>query len=218
MRCSPSRAVRPPDAYHHGDLREALIDAAMREAVAGPERVSLRGIARALGVSQSAAYRHFDDRDHLLIAVATRVLRGLTVTLGEAAERSSSRSALARIGDAHLDFGLRNFGLYRLLYVTPPYGAAIDGELQAAARANFDLVLAFVAPGLDEASRRHLTFRFWAGLHGLVLAGQGPLAPMFHRVGASELVDGLVRDVKPASAVARNGRPRARRAWPRPDG
>ncbi len=61
----------PP--YHHGHLREALVDAALAAARAdGPEAVVLRAATRAAGVSPNAAYRHFADRDDLLRAVAAR--------------------------------------------------------------------------------------------------------------------------------------------------
>jgi AcrR family transcriptional regulator len=58
-------------AYHHGNLREALIAAALKEvARSGPEGFSLRGVARRAGVSPPAVYRHFADKDALLAAVA----------------------------------------------------------------------------------------------------------------------------------------------------
>jgi AcrR family transcriptional regulator len=58
-------------AYHHGNLKAALITAAMRELThEGPEGFSLRGVARRAGVSAPAVYRHFDDKDALLAAVA----------------------------------------------------------------------------------------------------------------------------------------------------
>ncbi|MBV9511686.1 MAG: helix-turn-helix transcriptional regulator, partial [Caulobacteraceae bacterium] len=64
-------SVKAVDAYHHGDLRSALI-AAAREALetAAPETVSLKALAARLGVSQPAPYRHFESREALLAAVA----------------------------------------------------------------------------------------------------------------------------------------------------
>jgi AcrR family transcriptional regulator len=58
-------------AYHHGNLKPALIAAALKEiAHEGPEKFSLRGVARRAGVSAPAVYRHFQDKDDLLAAVA----------------------------------------------------------------------------------------------------------------------------------------------------
>ena len=69
---APSR--KPRDAYHHGGLRDALVDAAIQAAEAGgPEAVSFSALARALGVTQAAPYRHFADRDELAHALRAAV-------------------------------------------------------------------------------------------------------------------------------------------------
>src|SRR5262245_24899834 len=71
------RSARPSakagGAYHHGDLRQALLDAAYAQVDAeGADSLSLAGLAKSLGVSQPAPYRHFADRGALLAAVATQ--------------------------------------------------------------------------------------------------------------------------------------------------
>ncbi len=84
--------------YHHGNLREALIEAGLATARAeGPEAVVLRAATRAAGVSPNAAYRHFADRDELLGAVARRCMEKL-------AELIESRLAETR---AHRDTARR---------------------------------------------------------------------------------------------------------------
>jgi AcrR family transcriptional regulator len=66
-------SVGPKRAYHHGDLREALIEQAVASVDAvGADHVSLRAVAAAVGVSPSAAYHHFADKDELMEAVRTR--------------------------------------------------------------------------------------------------------------------------------------------------
>lgn len=68
-----SRPPARPRPYHHGDLREALLAASFELLAAdGPEAFSVAGVARAVGVSTAAPYRHFNSRDDLLAAVATR--------------------------------------------------------------------------------------------------------------------------------------------------
>ena len=63
--------IRRKAAYHHGNLKPALIAAALKEIAAeGPEQFSLRGVARRAGVSAPAVYRHFESKDDLLAAVA----------------------------------------------------------------------------------------------------------------------------------------------------
>jgi AcrR family transcriptional regulator len=76
----PSKA-----AYHHGNLKQALISAAMKEiANDGLAAFSLRGVARRAGVSAPAVYRHFADKDALLVAVATQCAERLAIAMVEA--------------------------------------------------------------------------------------------------------------------------------------
>jgi AcrR family transcriptional regulator len=71
--------------YHHGNLRAALITAALRElSTEGPEGFSLRGVARRAGVSAPAVYRHFEDKDDLLVAVAAECADRLATAMIDA--------------------------------------------------------------------------------------------------------------------------------------
>ena len=89
MTGSPSRRPRRKRAgrYHHGDLRRALIDEALRIVdKLGPEALTLRGVGDALGVSRTALYRHFADKQALVAAVAREGFRTLRLALVEAWE------------------------------------------------------------------------------------------------------------------------------------
>ena len=79
----PTRLARKPlNTYHHGDLRDALVQAALQEAErGGPEAVSISALAKKLGVSQPAPYKHFADREALLAAAAAEAFRQLNATL-----------------------------------------------------------------------------------------------------------------------------------------
>ena len=78
--------------YHHGNLREALLEAAIRLiADVGPTGFTLREVARRAGVSHNAPYRHFRDKDDVMEAVATQGFQELTEAMLEAAEPRSSR-------------------------------------------------------------------------------------------------------------------------------
>ena len=83
-------------SYHHGNLRPELIRAGLR-AVAedGPEKLSLRDVARRAGVSAPAVYRHFEDKDDLLAAIATDCADRL-ITLVEAAVASAADTPIER--------------------------------------------------------------------------------------------------------------------------
>jgi AcrR family transcriptional regulator len=200
---SPSR--KAPDAYHHGDLRGALIEAALKEVERkGPEGVSLSAIAKTLGVSQAAPYRHFADRDDLLTAVAAKAFGTSSAMLREAVDLPSTRSRLGRIAHAYLDFGLGHFGIYRLLYASRLLQRApVGSELYTAADASFDLVLEAIDPSLDDMTRQRFALKFWTSLHGVVmLAEQGLLPPKIRQISVEELVDELVRDTELAIDAA----------------
>ncbi len=77
--------IRRKAAYHHGNLKHALIAAALKEIAAeGPEQFSLRGVARRAGVSAPAVYRHFASKDDLLAAVAAECSERIGVAIGNA--------------------------------------------------------------------------------------------------------------------------------------
>ena len=80
----PRSARKPLNAYHHGDLRDALVQAALAEAEhGGPEAISLKALAKKLGVSQPAPYQHFADREALLEAVTAEAFRQFNAMLRE---------------------------------------------------------------------------------------------------------------------------------------
>src|SRR6201981_1076574 len=94
-------ARKPRHSYHHGDLREALIQAALNEAEqGGPEAISIKALAKTLGVSQPAPYRHFADREALLVAVTAEAFRQFNVLLREEIEKPSKRSKLSCFAQA----------------------------------------------------------------------------------------------------------------------
>jgi AcrR family transcriptional regulator len=123
--------------YHHGNLGPALIAAARELLDAdGPGAVSLREAARRVGVSATATYRHFQDKDHLLAAVAAEGFREFSEKLG-AAERQAQ--GFSGMGVAYIEFAVAHPGLFRLMFgpllrqreIYPDLGAAADGAFAA---------------------------------------------------------------------------------------
>ena len=106
----PSRGRR----YHHGELREALIEASFELlAESGPAAFSVAQVARRLGVSTAAPYRHFPDRDHLIAAVAAQAAAELTERFRQAAEDAGEDPAerFAATAGAYVRFaGTRGAG------------------------------------------------------------------------------------------------------------
>ncbi|WFU38620.1 TetR/AcrR family transcriptional regulator [Bradyrhizobium sp. CB82] len=198
-------ARKPQNTYHHGDLRDALIKAALREAEqGGAEAISIKALARELGVSQPAPYRHFADREALLAAVTAEAFRQFTTVLREVMAKPSKQSKLSRLAQATLDFGLRRNGIYRLMFASRTVSCAAAGsELHAATNETFALVIeALEAPAVGYLRERH-ALKIWAAMHGVVmLAQQGMFTGKPAHTTREELVEDFVAETKLALEVA----------------
>jgi AcrR family transcriptional regulator len=202
----PPRIVRKPlNTYHHGDLRDALVQAALREAEqGGPEAISIKALAKKLGVSQPAPYRHFADREALLAAVTAEALRQFSAVLRESTSKPSRQSKLSRIARATLDFGLRRNGIYRLMFASRTMaGVPKDSELHRAAMETFGLVLEALGPPAAGYLRERHALTIWTGVHGVVmLAEQGLLTGKAAHISVEELVEEMVKQTELALSVA----------------
>jgi AcrR family transcriptional regulator len=202
----PARPARKAlNAYHHGDLRDALVQAALQQVeLDGPESISISALARKLGVSQPAPYKHFADRETLLTAVTAEAFRQFSTMLREVLEKPSKRSKLSRFAQVTLDFGLRCNGIYRLMFASRIIACASKGsELNIATMETFDLLLeALEAPAVG-LLRERSALKIWAALHGVVmLAEQGLLTGQVAHVSREELVEDIVQEAKLALSVA----------------
>src|SRR4030081_919221 len=105
--------------YHHGNLKEALIRAAL-ELIAqkGPAGFTFAEAARWAGVSPAAPYRHFRDRDELLASVALRGFEQLPAALPRARDdgRPPPFKAFERVGKAYLEFARTEPALYSAMF------------------------------------------------------------------------------------------------------
>ena len=121
-------------AYHHGNLRAALVETGFAMArESGPDGVALREVARRVGVSHNAAYRHFADREALLSEVATRGMELLTAAMQERLATVRKRDPVARAqqrlrecGRAYVEFALAEPGLFRTAFTSQ--SAAAESE------------------------------------------------------------------------------------------
>ena len=111
----------PRKPYHHGNLREVLLEAAIRLiAEVGPTAFTLREVARRAGVSHNAPYRHFRDKDDLMAAVATQGFRELTEAMFDAArQQPSAVDRLKRAGLAYIAFALRRPEHFTVMFDAP---------------------------------------------------------------------------------------------------
>ena len=201
----PRPARKPLNTYHHGDLRDALVQVALGEVeLGGPEAISISALAKKLGVSQPAPYKHFADREALLVAVAAEAFRQFSAMLREQIRKPSKRSKLSRFAQTTLDFGLRRNGIYRLMFASRVMACVPKGsELHVAAMECFKLLLeALEAPAVG-LLRERSALKIWAALHGVVmLAEQGLLTGQLGNVSREELVEDIVEQTKLALSVA----------------
>src|SRR5215470_4234330 len=137
-------------AYHHGDLRRAVIEAALRaiEQV-GTESLSLRDLARRLGVSHQAPYRHFADKQALLAAIARDGFARLVERLRAGPKLDADiTTALIESGVNYVAFAVENPAYYRVMFATsgtPAHGHAAPTRPGAA----YELLSAGVARGQE---------------------------------------------------------------------
>jgi AcrR family transcriptional regulator len=171
---SSTAPARSANSYHHGDLRRALIDAALTMVIEeGAWNFTLREVARRAGVSHAAAYNHFEDKSALLAEVAALGFQSLTQRL-EAAARGRSRSArqaFAGIAAAYVRFGVEHPAHYRLMF-----GAELDKArypvLQEASDATFGILTDVLEQGQSSGQVRQGPVRdqalaAWSLVHGL---------------------------------------------------
>jgi len=174
--------MRRAKPYHHGNLREALLEAAIRLiGEVGPTAFTLREVARRAGVSHNAPYRHFRDRDDLMAAVAAQGFRELTRAMNEAAATKSD--ALERLKSAGL--GYVTFALRRPEHFTVMFDAPLSKrkhpDSAAAGEESFATLLGFVkgcqdAGKLHSGDLRQMALLAWTRVHGIAkLATTGRL-------------------------------------------
>lgn len=182
--------------YHHGDLRAALLRAAGEVLERdGADAVTLRGLARELGVSHAAPGHHFVDRDALLLELAAEGHEMLAAAM-QARLAQSTGNRLEAIGKGYLDFALGHPQRFRLMFsgIAGLDWASCPALSAAGARSLgilLDVTTSSDSPGEDTATWLHS----WALVHGLAtlwndgaLAGSDSLHGNDFRTIADEIV------------------------------
>ena len=183
--------MEPRLNYHHGDLRQALLEAGLELASeGGPDAVVLREATRRVGVSPNAAYRHFADRDALLHAVSDSALALLGARIDDflaaipAAEPETvARAQLRAVGIGYLAFAQDQPGLFRAAFFVHDNvrNAGDQAKAGPSGRTPYqllgDAIDGLVACGAMPAERRpSAEFLAWSSVHGLaLLVIDGPL-------------------------------------------
>lgn len=160
--------------YHHGDLRRALLDAALelvqQEGVA---TLSLREVARRAGVSHAAPYRHFPSKEALLAAVAEEGFHDFRKALEDAASQAASPlEALQAIGVAYVAFALEHSAHFRVMFGGSPTTTCDYPDLVAASEGAFGVLVSTIqrcieTGALRDAPPAELALAAWSTVHGL---------------------------------------------------
>jgi len=153
--------------YHHGDLRAACLRAAreLLEEEDGSAGLSLRAVARRAGVSATAPYRHFTDREALVAAVAAQGYRELAGFLAAAHPSPGTPEELAAVALAYVRFALDHPALFRVMFAEPCDPA--NEERVAATDAIHAYVRGIVHATFPAADPQALSTAVWALVHGL---------------------------------------------------
>ena len=176
-------ARRPAAAYHHGDLRRALIDAALHLIERqGPDGFTLREAARLVGVTHTAPYRHFPDKTALLAAVAIEGMEGMHAAMAAAVAGLDDPAAqLQAMGVAYVSYAAAHPSHFRVMY-SEAVEAAGGEPLAVVKQRKFALLLGVIqaaqaAGRMPPGPPERFALAAWASVHGL----------------ASLLIDGVVQ-------------------------
>jgi AcrR family transcriptional regulator len=162
--------------YHHGDLRRALLEQALRTIQAGGVTgLTLRGVGDALGVSRTALYRHFSDKQALLAAVGREGFRMLRLALTSAwDEHGRGRKGFEAMGLAYVRFAVAHPAHYRVMFGGFIESCAKDAgfvqEAQAAFQVLVDALVEQQRAGVVRRDDPLLLARFiWSVVHGIAM-------------------------------------------------
>lgn len=172
------------DTYHHGNLRQALLDAAMglvRER--GIDGLTLRGVARRAGVSHTAPYHHFADKGALVSALAEESFARFTETFRETAARTEGGhlDRIRAIGAAYVRFAFEDPERFKLMWRPELRSVGDDSAVDVAGLASYQVLIDEVAAGQSAGEIREedtglLSLAAWSVVHGFaVLVIDGPL-------------------------------------------
>ncbi len=166
---------KPRGAYHHPNLENAMVDAAIK--IIGQEGVqalTLRDAAARLGVSRTALYRHFKDKPALLARVALEGFRLFRQTLQSAVDcaRANGRDPMEEMGVAYVGFAMANQSHYKTMFGDAVQKCADYPELAVEADAALAVLVNTIsteqkAGRISGADPLPVAVVIWSGIHGL---------------------------------------------------
>ncbi len=215
---------RTERGYHHGNLKEALLEAALDLiAKKGPAGFTFADAARLAGVSPAAPYRHFRDREELLSSIAQRGFEQFEAVLGAAWDdgRPDTVTAFERVGKAYLAFARNEPAFYSAMFES---GVPVDVNptLMAASERAFNIIraaaerlAALTPPGIARPPALMMALHIWSMAHGVAsLFGRGDAARRKLPMSPEDLLEagvliylrglGFTTDRKPSGEPAKS--------------
>jgi AcrR family transcriptional regulator len=174
-------------AFHHGDLRNALLDGTAKLlSASGTGGFSLREAARRAGVSANAAYRHFENKEDLLAALAKRCFARMAGKMEARMERVGDDPVgqLRATGEAYLKYAAEEPALFELMF--GPHGAGSGRDVKGTGPKTGLTPFELLALSLDrlveagrmpKAMRRNAETVFWSSIHGLAVLANSGITP-----------------------------------------
>ncbi len=163
--------------YHHGDLHAAVLATALGRLASGDD-LSLREVARDVGVSATAIYRHFPDKNALLDALAFEAAEMMGAEqMAASVAAGGGKPGFNACGLAYVDFALNNPALFRLMSSRANLGRMGALRESRAMRFLHESVDSLAPPGSSVNARHAMAMHAWSLVHGLsvlILDGQIP--------------------------------------------
>lgn len=169
----PQTATEPArKSYHHGDLRAALVEAGLRLLQSrAADDLSLRELSREVGVSATAIYRHFPDKQALLAALAHASVERLARVQREASQRAGGgRAGFLASGLAYVRFAANEPALFRLIFSSAQTEDLLDASIDTVSSAMQGLrrdIEQLMPAALPDTDRKAAALHAWALVHGL---------------------------------------------------
>jgi AcrR family transcriptional regulator len=159
--------------YHHGDVPGALMEAAIKSIrINGVERLSLRALARDIGISQTAPYRHFKDKTHLLVKLAVEGFHILVANKLKKRTAAYSADNLIEVGINYVQFAKHHPEHYKLMFGSSIENRRDHEELMESSHAAFQNIFEPVEEGIKvgfliNEDPEILAKSCWTTVHGI---------------------------------------------------
>lgn len=195
-------------AYHHGDLRQALINAACKQLhLVNADALSMRALARDVGVSPAAPFRHFESKTALFAAVATYGFDLLAVDLQQAADQypADIEKSIIETAMAYIHWAQLNPEKYQFFFDSSLVDFSLHKDLREAGQRAFAILIGLIQCGVEQGvfvdrPVLEMAGAIWAGIHGttsLLLTRSAARDITQEYDLAAKVMDNLANDPRP---------------------